>query len=62
MKQYTLEELMHRGNLRARRADLLMETIDLAARGWPEDYRRIDELDVEIERITRELEGLACIS
>ena len=55
-KEYTLRELSHRSNLRSRRADLLMETLDLAARGLPEDYKRIDELDVEIERITKELE------
>lgn len=57
MKEYTLEELMYRGDLRARRADLLIETLDLAARGLPEDYKRIDELDVEINAITAELEG-----
>jgi hypothetical protein len=57
MKEYLLEELMYRGDLRVRRADLLMETINLAARGWPEDYAKIDELDVEINAITAELEG-----
>ena len=57
MKEYLLEELMYRGDLRVRRADLLMETINLAARGLPEDYKRIDELDVEINAITAELEG-----
>lgn len=57
MKEYTLEELMYRGDLRARRADLLIETLDLASRGLPEDYKRIDELDVEINAITAELEG-----
>ena len=54
-KEYTLKELQYRGDLRARRADLLMETIDLAARGWPEDYKKIDELDREIEAITKKL-------
>jgi len=44
--------------LRDKRADLLMETIDLAARGYPEDCKRIDELDQEIEAITRVLEGM----
>lgn len=57
-REYTLEELMYRGDLRAQRADLLMETIDLAARGLPEDYKRIDELDTEINAITAELEGM----
>lgn len=57
MREYTLEELMDRGDLRARRAELLIETLDLAMRGYPEDYRRIDELDVEINAITAELEG-----
>ena len=47
MKEYTLKELAHRAELGTRRAILLMETIDLAARGWPEDYKRIDELDIE---------------
>ena len=43
--------------LRSKRADLLVETLDLAARGWPEDYRQIEMLDQEIEGITRMLEG-----
>lgn len=44
--------------LRDKRADLLMETIDLAARGFSEDYKQIDDLDKEIEAITRVLEGI----
>lgn len=58
MKKYDLKDLAHRAELRSRRAELLMETIDLAARGWPEDYKRIDELDVEIEAITKMLAGI----
>lgn len=53
----SMAELKRRWDLMSRRAELLMETIDLAARGWPEDCKRIDELDIEIEAITRELEG-----
>lgn len=52
-----MAELKRRWALMSRRAELLMETLDLAARGWPEDCKRIDELDIEIEAITRELEG-----
>lgn len=55
MKEYTLKELAHRAELRTRRAELLMETIDLAARGWPEDYAKIDELDIEIDAISKML-------
>ena len=58
MKEYTLKELAIRAGLRSRRADLLMETIDLAASGWPEDYVKIDEIDIEIERITAKLERM----
>ena len=61
-KEYTLKELSHRSDLRSRRADLLIETLDLAARGLPEDYKRIDELDVEIERITKKLEIMKFIA
>ena len=52
-----MKELARRAELRTRRAELLMESIDLAARGLPEDYERIDQLDIEIERITKILEG-----
>lgn len=55
-----MKNLKRELELRNRRAELLMETIDLAARGWPEDCKRIDELDVEIDAITAELEeGIA---
>jgi hypothetical protein len=57
VKEYTLSELAYRAKLKNRRIDLLMETMYLAARGLPEDYKQIDELDVEIDKITAELEG-----
>ncbi len=50
-----LKELNRRAEIRSRRAELLIETIYLAARGYPEDYRQIEELDKEIELITRVL-------
>lgn len=50
-----MKKLAKRAELRTRRAELLMETLDLAARGLPEDYKKIDELDIEIEKITKEL-------
>ena len=58
MKEYTLSELAYRAKLKNRRIDLLMETMYLAARGLPEDYKQIDELDVEIEQITTKLEEM----
>lgn len=54
-RKYTLDELARRAELKTRRADLLILTLELAARGWPEDYVKIDELDIEIEQITAEL-------
>jgi len=57
VKEYTLSELAYRAKLKNRRIDLLMETMYLAARGFSEDYKQIDELDVEIDKITAELEG-----
>ncbi len=56
MDRDQLRELNRRAAISARRAELLMETLDLAARGYPEDYRQIEKLDKEIELITRELE------
>jgi len=56
MIEYTLKELAKRAGLRTRRAELLMQTMDLAARGCPEDYDRIAKLDIEIDSITSELE------
>lgn len=55
MQEYTLGELAHRSQLRSRRIDLLMETMYLAARGLPEDYTWVENLDVEIDTITSEI-------
>ncbi len=58
MKEYTLKELSCRAVLKSRRADLLMQTLDLAARGWPEDYEEINKLDIEINIITEQLKDI----
>ena len=58
MKEYTLKELSCRAVLKSRRADLLMQTLDLAVRGWPEDYEEINKLDIEINIITEQLKDI----
>ncbi|MEN6460809.1 MAG: hypothetical protein ABFC94_05485 [Syntrophomonas sp.] len=56
-RAYTLKELAQRAELRARRCELLSETL-LLVHGGPEELEQMDKLDIEIDQITAELENI----